>query len=297
MDLLKSIDVFREVCRQMSFSQAADRLNLVPSAVSRQISGLEKHLGVRLLERTTRSIRLTDDGTRCLRKMDEISRSVTELRGLSPGEDRIAGRIRLTAPPLSGPQFLTAALDGFCRENPEVSISTTLVNREVDLIEEGYDMALRVGILKESNLIARVIGTFSLSMVASPGYIEARGKPTHPRDLAAHSCLINTLARSPRRWRFRDGKRGFSVKVDGMYDFNDDGALRDFAIAGHGIANLPGFIVREQVENGDLVALLRKFAIEPLPVCIVYPSRELLSPAKRALIDYLIERIEPRAFA
>lgn len=297
MDLLKSIEVFREVCRQMSFSQAADHLNLVPSAVSRQISELEKHLGVRLLQRTTRSISLTDEGTRYLEKMDEISRSVRELRGLSPGDDRIAGRIRLTAPPLAGPQFLTASLDDFCREYPEVSISTTLVNREVDLVEEGYDMALRVGLLKDSNLVARVLGTFSLSLVASPGYVEGAGRPKHPRDLAGHDCLINTLARSPRRWRFREGKRSFTVKVDGRYDFNDDGALRHFAVSGHGIAYLPSFIVREEVASGALVPLLQKFTIEPLPVCLVYPGRELLSPAKRALIDHLMERIEPRAFA
>lgn len=281
----------------MSFSQAADRLNLVPSAVSRQISELEKHLGVRLLQRTTRSISLTDEGAHYLRKMDEISEKVRELRGLALGDDRIAGRIRVTAPPLSGPQFLTAALDAFCHEYPEVSVSTTLVNREVDLIEEGYDLALRVGLQKDSNLVARAIGVFSLSMVASPTYLEANGEPRHPRDLAEHNCLINTLARSPRRWRFREDRRSFSVKVDGMYDFNDDDALRDFAVSGLGIANLPTFIVRDRVDSGELVAVLEGFAIEPLPVCIVYPSRELVSPAKRVLIDYLVENLRPESFA
>ena len=297
MDLLKSIDVFREVCRQMSFSQAADRLNLVPSAVSRQVSELEKHLGVRLLQRTTRSISVTDEGRQYLRKMDAISESVRDLRNLSLGGDRIAGRIRLTAPPLFGPQFLVDAIDTFCHAHPEVSVSTTLMNREADLIEEGYDIALRVGMLKDSNLVARPIGTFSLSMVASPGYIEANGVPRHPRELGQHGCLINTLARSPGRWQFRDGKRKFSVKVDGRYAVNDDSALRHFACSGLGIANLPSYCVREQVDSGELRLLLQEFTVEPLPICIIYPGRELLSPARRALIDHLVERVEPSSFA
>jgi LysR family transcriptional regulator for bpeEF and oprC len=297
MDLLKSIAVFREVCKQMSFSQAADRLNLVPSAVSRQISELEKYLGVRLLQRTTRSIGLTDEGRRYLQKMEAISESVRELRNLSPDNDRIDGHIRLTAPPLFGPQFLTDALDAYLHAYPKVSVSTTLVNRDVDLIDEGYDIALRVGTLKDSNLVARVIGKFSLSVVASPGYIEANGAPRHPRDLVTHRCLINTLARSPRRWGFRQGKRKFTVKVDGMSEVNDDIVLRHFASSGLGIAYLPSYFVRDQIDGDRLTLLLEEFQAEPLPICIIYPSRQLLSPAKRVLIDHLMECAQPHAFA
>lgn len=297
MDLLKSMDVFREVCKQMSFSQAADRLNLVPSAVSRQIGELEKHLGVRLLQRTTRSISLTDEGKRYLHKMDEISQSVRELRNLSPDDERIDGHIRLTAPPLFGPQFLTDALDTYLHAYPDVSVSTTLVNRDVDLVEEGYDIALRVGTLKSSNMVARVIGTFSLSIVASPGYIDTNGAPRHPRDLAKHDCLINTLARSPRRWGFQQGKRKFSIKVDGRCAINEDIALRRFAASGHGIAYLPSYVVRDQINNGELTPLLQRFTPEPLPICIIYPSRQLLSPATRALIEHLMKRVQPHAFA
>jgi len=297
MDLLKSIAVFREVCAQMSFSQAADRLNLVPSAVSRQVGELEKHLGVRLLQRTTRSISLTDEGRRYLEKMDAVTQSVRELWQLSPDERRIGGHIRLTAPPLFASQFLTDALDAFMGEYPDVSVSTTLVNRDVDLIEEGYDIALRVGNLKDSNLVARVIGKFSLCVVASPGYIKTHAALEHPRDLAKHHCLINTLTKSPRRWRFQQGKRKFTVKVDGAYEANDDIMLRRFAASGFGVACLPNYFVRDQIGSGELSPLLGAFMPEPLPICIIYPSRQLLSPAKRVLIDHLVERAEPGSFA
>lgn len=297
MDLLKSIDVFREVCRQMSFSRAAYRLNLVPSAVSRQVGGLEKHLGVRLLQRTTRSISLTHEGRRYLEKMDAISHGVRELRDLGSDDERIDGHIRLTAPPVFGPQFLIKALDGFLHAYPQVSVSTTLVNRDVDLVEEGYDIALRVGNLQDSDLVARTIGEFSLSVIASPGYLEAKGEPKHPRDLVKHNCLINTLARSPRRWRFLQGTREFTVKVDGKYEVNDDLALRHFAGSGLGIAYLPSYFVHDRVNNGELTLLLQRFALEPLPISLIYPSRQWLTPAKRALVEHLIKGVQPRVFA
>jgi len=288
MDLLKSIDVFREVCRRMSFSQAADRLNLVPSAVSRQVNELERYLGVRLLERTTRSISLTDDGRRYLQKMDAISQGVRELKGLSGEGARVEGHIRLTGPPILGPRFLHAALDAFLRRYPEVSLSATFVNREINLVEEGYDLAVRVGVPADSSLVSRQIGRFPLALVASPGYIASHGRPEHPKDLAGHNCLINTLTQAPRRWGFRDGRRAFSVKVEGRCDANDDLMLQALACAGQGIAYLPAYFIQGDISEGKLVPLLTNHLPEALPVSIVYPSRQLLGKAKRALIDHLI---------
>ena len=221
MDLLKSIEIFREVCKHMSFSQAANQLNLVPSAVSRQISELEKHLGVRLLQRTTRSISLTDEGRQYLQKMDAISQSVRELKGQAE-DPQSEEHIRITAPPLLGQQFLADALSSYLQGHPHVSVTSTMVNREVNLIEEGYDLAVRVGQLEDSNLVARVVGEFSLSVVASPAYVEAYGVPKHPKELASHNCIINTLTKAPRRWSFREGGRKLSVKVDGQCAANDD---------------------------------------------------------------------------
>jgi len=273
----------------MSFSQAATQLNLVPSAVSRQISELEKHLGVRLLQRTTRSINLTEDGKRYLQKMDVISQGVRELKGQAVEDQRNEEHIRLTAPPIFGPQFLTDTLNAYMQQHPYVSISTTMVNREINLVEEGYDLALRVGELEDSNMVARAVGKFSLSVVASPKYIENYGGPRHPKDLVNHNCIINTLTKSPRRWGFREGGRKFSVKVDGRCVANDDMLLQSFASSGLGIAFLPTYVICDQVNKGDLILLMEEFIPDPLPVSVVYPSRHLLSTAKRKLIDMLIE--------
>lgn len=297
MDLLKSIDVFREVCKQMSFSQAANRLNLVPSAVSRQISELEKHLGVRLLQRTTRSISLTDEGRRYLEKMDAISQSVRELKGQKSKDQSNEEHIQITAPPIFGPLFFADALNSYMHQHPQVSISATMVNREINLIEEGYDLALRVGELEDSNMVARMVGRFSLSVVASPKYVEIHGVPKHPKGLTAHNCIINTLTKSPRRWMFRESGRRFSVKVDGQFVANDDMLLQSYACSGLGIGFLPSYVTYDQVSKGNLILILEEFIPDPLPISVVYPSRHLLSTAKRKLIGHLIENAELGIFS
>ena len=291
MNLLKSIEIFREVCKQMSFSQAAEQLNLVPSAVSRQINELEKHLGVRLLQRTTRSISLTDDGRRYLEKMEVISHNVQELRNLTGDDQRIEDHIRLTAPPILGPSFLNGVIDTYLQQYSDVSLSTTLVNREINLIEEGYDLALRVGTLDDSNLVARVVGQFPLAVVASPTYIDTYGEPKQPKDLTKHNCIINTLTQSPRRWQFQEGRRNFSIKVTGRCDANDDSVLQSMACSGLGIAYLPAIVVHHKIAKGELVSLLEDFIPAPLPISIVYPSRQFLSKAKRILIEHLVANI------
>jgi len=297
MDLLKSIEIFREVCKQMSFSQAANQLNLVPSAVSRQIAELEKHLDVRLLQRTTRSISLTDDGRRYLQKMDAISQSIRELKQQGSEDQSNEGHIRITAPPIFGPQFFADALNSYLLQHPNVSISATLVNREINLIEEGYDLALRVGELEDSSMVARMVGRFSLSVVASPEYVECQGVPGHPKELSDHNCIINTLTKSPRRWVFREGGRKFTVKVDGRCVANDDMLLQSYACSGLGIGLLPTCITYDQVRKGNLILMLDEFIPDPLPISVVYPSRHLLSPAKRSLINYLIESAEQGIFS
>jgi len=272
----------------MSFTRAAEQLNLVPSAVSRQINELEKHLGVRLLQRTTRSISLTDEGRRYLKRMDVISQSVQDLNDLSSDDAHIEDHIRLTAPPILGVPFLKGVIDTYLQQHPDVSLSTTLVNRQINLIEEGYDLALRVGTLEDSSLVAREVGQFPLAVVASPDYIETHGEPAHPRELAKHNCIINTSPQSPRRWGFKDGRRDFSIKVDGQCDANDDSMLRFIACSGLGIAYLPAIVVHDNITKGTLVPILNEFVPDPLPVSVVYPSRQFLSAAKRILIEHLI---------
>lgn len=145
----------------------------------------------------------------------------------------------------------------------DVSISTTFVNREINLVEEGFDLALRVGKLEDSNLVSRAIGRFPLALVASPGYLHAHGKPAHPKDLVHHNWLINTLTQAPRRWSFQDGRRTFSVKVEGRCDANDDQMLQSLACAGEGIAYLPAYFVDGGVRKGELIPLLASYLPDP----------------------------------
>ena len=292
MDLFKSIKVFREVCEHMSFSQAAEKLNLVPSAVSRQINELEKFLGVRLLERTTRSIRLTDDGKRYLGKMDVINHNVQELVNSSAKKGNVEGHIRITCPAVLGAYFLSGVIDSFLKEHTSVSISTKFVNGRVNLIEEDFDMALRVGHLSDSNLISRLIGQFPLTVVASEDYLKRKKTPIHPRDLVKHNCLLNSQFRTPKRWQFRHQNSVLSTKVNGNYEANDDQMLLSLACAGYGIAYLPSILTKQHLKSGELVSLMEDYLPDPLPISIIYPSRDHLSTAKQLLIQSIVAQAE-----
>ncbi|MDO7086518.1 LysR substrate-binding domain-containing protein [Pseudocolwellia sp. AS88] len=289
MNLLKSIEVFQVVCKYKSFSKAANHLNLVPSAVSRQINELEKHLNIRLLNRTTRSISLTTDGRRYLQKMEVITQNVGELVSLTSDEKVIKDHINFTASPALGEHILLEPINEFSLKYPGVSLTLNLVNRDVNLVEEGYDLALRVGGLEDSSMISRQIYSFPFVVVASPNYIKEHGAPLHPKDLSQHNCIINTIMRTPYRWKFVEGKNKIQIKVKGSIEANNDAMQQGFSTAGLGISYIPLFIVKEQIASGKLVPILTEYTPEPVPISIVYPSRKHLSNAKRKFIDTLAE--------
>ena len=209
---------------------------------------------------------------------------------LNSDQGRVEGHIRITAPAILGPPYLCSIFSDFLKKFPNVSISTTFVNREVNLIEEGFDLALRVGDLTDSNLISRPISEFPMALVASPKYLGENAPPKHPKDLANHNCLINTLLQAPRRWRFRDQQRSFTVKVDGQYQANDDMMLLSLSCTGNGIAYLPGLLLEQHLKQGELVLLLTEYIHKPSPISIVYPSRHHLTNAKRQLIECLVNQ-------
>ena len=291
MDLLKSIQIFQEVIKHQSFSRAAEQLGLVPSAVSRQVTELEKRLGIRLLQRTTRSLRLTEEGQRYLSQMQRIQEQVDALDGMQDDEGQIRGRISLTAPTMLGQFALPQALAEFKRQYPEVQFTMALMNRKVDLVEEGFDLAVRGGHLDDANFIARPLGVINLKTVASPDYLAAHPPIRHPRDLVRHSCLLHNAVAGPNRWRFNiDGKTS-QIKVSGEVEANDSLWLRAFAEADQGVAHLPGFHVDEALAAGRLVEILDEFAPPPLPLNLIYPSQRLMSPTLRRLVDFLVDRL------
>lgn len=292
MDLIKSFRIFQQVVEVKSFSRAAQNMNLVPSAVSRQINELESYLGVRLLNRTTRSLHLTDLGQSYLAKMHDIITQVDQLSQHDEQDTQLSGKVKITAPVMLGQHDIPRILSSFSAVYPEVRLDLTLLNRKVDLIEEGYDLAIRVGYLSDSNFYARHIGQVNLKTVVSPQYLQDSSSLLTPRDLSNHNCLTNTALANPKRWLYRYENTNKSFKVDGYIQANDSLAILSFVKQGLGLAQLPEFYVNQSILLGELDEVLVDYAPEPLPVHLIYPSNRLTSTTLRTLTDYIIQEFQ-----
>ena len=292
MDLLKSIETFQLVVEHNSFSGAAHAMNLVPSAVSRQVSELEKWLGVRLLQRTTRSIGLTTEGRAYLAKMALISQNVEELKGVTPATATLKGELRITAPLILGKYILPPILSLFRKQHPEVKLSLFLTNRNVDLIEEGYDLALRVGELVDSELIARSLGEYKIKTVATPNYIQCNGEVLLPQDLKQHTCLINSARQTPRRWTYQMNDKVIQIKVNGEIESNDSDVLREFCLQDQGVLQLPDFQTNHLVKKGELIEILSQYSPPPQKISLLFTRNRLMGPAQRTLIDFLVSQFD-----
>ncbi len=298
MDRLAAIEAFVRVAETHSFSEAARRLHASQSAVSRAISGLEAELGARLLHRTTRSLTLTEAGrgyferaARILADLDEANLAVTQLQAAP------RGRLRVNAPMSFGFLHLAPALPDFLALYPELSVDLSMSDRFVDLIEEGVDVAVRIGALEDSSLIARKLAPIRRVVCASPAYLNARGTPLAPDDLKQHDCLCNSNIAVLHEWRFAaaDGKL-WPVDVRGRLSANNGDALRVAALKGLGLANLPTFIVGADLQAGTLMTVLDDFAVQDLSMSAVYPPGRHLSPKVRAFVDFLADRFGPRPY-
>lgn len=290
MDLVTAMRTFLVVVELKSFSAASRKLNIVVSAVSRQVSDLEKHFDSHLLYRTTRAMHLTSEGQYYFDQIRELIERLDHLESFaSERQQTIAGHLKITAPQNSSLIGLQQSIGGFLSRHPAVKISWSLVNRYVNLIEEGIDLALRVGELSDSNLVARPYGEIKILFVASPGYLAKQGIPVHPDDLTKHQCILDSSSRHPGRWVYRQGTTEKHLRVSANIDVNHGEMVAQFAASGHGIAQLPDFLVKKLLKSGELVAILEDFTIPPLPIFLVYPANRMKSPALKALIDYLLE--------
>jgi len=289
IDLLKAMRTFRTVVEQQSFSEAARKLNLATSAVSRQVTDLEQRFGCKLLQRTTRSMTLTDEGRDYLAGIDDILDRVAQLEEeITERRNVIAGRLRITSSLHSRALGLQPLLGRFLQQHPDVQLSWMIVNRYVNLVEEGFDLAIRVGELPDSGLVAREIGTIRIFFVASPDYLKRNGEPRTPKQLASHRCVLDGTTHQPARWRYKGEKGTRHVTVDDSIDVSDGELVADFATRGLGIACLPEFLVANQLASGELVQVLRRYEATPVPLSIVYPANRVMKPAQRALIDFLV---------
>jgi DNA-binding transcriptional LysR family regulator len=288
VDLLDVL-AFVRVVETGAFSRAAERMGMAKSIVSRRVARLEELLGARLLTRSAQGAQPTDVGQAYFERASNV---LAELEAaeevVAEAVTQIAGPIRLSAPLSFGVQHLSPALAEFAGEHPKVELDISFDDRPVDLVAGGYDLAVRIGSLKDSALIARRIAPVRKVAVASPAYLERRGRPEHPRDLARHDILLY----SNESWRFRVGKGWEHVRGQPRLRADNGEMLRAAAIAGLGICVLPSFIAAPGFEAGALVPLLRDYPMEEGALHAVMPSRATTARV-RALVDFLAARFGP----
>lgn len=291
MDQLRALRVFAAVVEQGSFAAAANHLGLSRTAASKHVQDLEARLGVALLNRTTRSVSLTQTGAayfeRARHILDELEAADAEasLQTRTP-----RGRLRVSVPVSFGVRHLAPRLNGFRDSYPEVHLDLIVSDRQVNLVEEGFDLAIRIGELADSSLIARRIATGRLILCAAPGYLEARGWPAVPRDLRAHTCLGYPYWSGYQNWLFTDPRGNpHRVPVRNELWSNNGDLLLAAAIGGCGIVRQPDFIVHEALARGDLVEILPDLVKPEIGIHAIYPPAAVVALRLRVFIDYLTE--------
>jgi DNA-binding transcriptional LysR family regulator len=284
---------FHSVVKHSSFAKAAEELSLSPSGVSRIVTRLEERLGVRLVQRTTRSLSLTEAGTAFYARASQILADLADAEAeaqMSTAQPR--GNLRMTAPIPFGERFLTPMLEEIIGMYPELSVDLVLTNRLVDIIDEGVDLAIRIGALSDSRLIARRLCTNQRVLVAAPSYIARRGTPATPDELTEHESIIYTGFPRPREWKLIGPDGPLSAAISGRLGCNTVQVLIQMALKGLGITIGPTLYVQEELENGNLMRVLPDFQFEPTGIFAVYPSARQLSTKVRAVVDFFAARFQ-----
>jgi DNA-binding transcriptional LysR family regulator len=288
---LRTLAIFVRVAERRSFVRAARELGMTQSGVSNAISRLEAQLGVELLARTTRSVGLTEHGAALLERsrhvladLDEAEQVLTRAR-LTP-----SGRLRIDVPMSFGRLRVVPLFGAFRARYPQIQIAASFTDRYVDLVEEGIDLAIRVGPLRDSSLIARRLTGSRLRLVAAPDYFARHGRPRSLDHIARHNCLAFTLrdTRGVRAWRFRHGGADVSITPAGDMSFSDAAALAAATIAGYGLAQMRDYYTDDAIAAGVLEPVLANLAPPADPISLVYPPARHLSPKVRVFIDFMV---------
>ena len=289
MDRLTAMQVFAKVVELGSFAKSAERLGMSTSAVSRQVADLETHLDTRLLNRTTRRISLTEPGrafhTRCVQLLFDVEEAELSARA---GRERPRGTLRVTCPVNFGLHHIAPLLAPFLKKHPDVRIDVSLSDRMVDIVDEGFDLAIRIGESRSTSVIARKLGESRLMVCAAPAYLKKHGTPKTPAQLSEHNCLVYEYLNPRNEWRF-SGKDGaeHKVRIAGNMQTNNGDMLARAAAQGVGICCEPDFIVAPWLADGSLVRVLPGFEAGVTAIHAVYPSRRHLSAKVRAFVDML----------
>jgi len=299
MEHLNEIALFVQVVECGSFSVAAERLDLSRSAVSKAVSRLEQRLGARLLHRTTRRLSLTDAGRSFYQRSRLALGGLEEaVRELGSQQDEPRGTLRISAPVYFGVHHVTPVLTEFLARHPALAADVQLDDRRVDIVADGFDLAVRVGELHDSTLVGRRLAPCRQVICASPDYWRRRGLAMRPEDLAAHDCFTYSYLSSPGSWSFvgPDGRRS-TVHVSGRLRFNNTEMARYAALQGLGVIQLPTFYVGEDLRAQRLQAVLQDYrSVQDAAIHALYPTRGYLPPKVRLFIDLLVERFGPQPY-
>ncbi len=291
MDRFESMSVFVAVAEAHGFSAAARRLRIPLATVSRKVSDLEELLKVRLINRSTRQITLTESGRVYFESARQILETLGEAERAASGEYRIPrGALTITAPIVFGRLHILPVVVEFLRAYPEVEIKLLLVDRLVELLEEDVDLAVRISELPDSSLIAARLGSIGFVVCASPDYLAARGYPGRPEDLAGHDCVTATTSPTAKLWSFKIGKSVREVPVRSRLSTT----TAEAAIAGAGLTQVRGYQVVEAIKEGRLERVLRDYEPDPAPLSFVYPSGRLTPRKLQAFLEFAVPRVKAR---
>jgi DNA-binding transcriptional LysR family regulator len=290
MDRIDAMQAFVTVADLKGFAPAARKLKVSPSAVTRLIAALEDRLGARLLQRTTRQVALTDAGARYLERARRILADVEEAERAAEGErTRPSGRLVVSAPVGFGRLHVSPVMSAYLKRYPDVSGELRLEDRMVNLVEDGIDLAVRIGELADSTLVARQVGAMRRVVVASPAYLKARGEPARPAEIAAHDIIQFGAAAGLSDWRFVEQAGELRISVAPRLLTNSADAAIQYAEADGGLTRVMAYQAADAVKRGRLKIVLRPFELPPLPVQIVYPTSRLLSAKVRTFVDLVVE--------
>ena len=292
MDNLSGILAFVRAAEARNFTKAAQQLGMTPSGVSKAISRLESQFKVRLLHRTSRSVTMTPEGTTFYERCRQIVADLQDAEQLlSQAQMAPQGVLRITLPLSVGRLHLARAIPEFVRRYPEIAVEASLTDRLVDLVEEGYDLAVRMGKPPDSRVVARPLTVGKLVTCASPAYLKQHGTPRTPEDLVAHNCIRFVLPSTGRAqdWKFQRNGRRFSVAVSGNVALDHAEALVEAALAGTALIQISTFVTAPAIRRGDLKAVLTRFQVESPSVWVMYPQNRHLTPRVRALVDFLVD--------
>jgi DNA-binding transcriptional LysR family regulator len=283
------IDEFIAVGEHGSFTSAAKALGLSVAHISRHVTALEQRLNTQLLTRTTRKVVLTKEGGAFLHQIKHLQNAIDDAtQNLAQQQNAPKGKVKLTAPVMYGESFIMPLVNDFMLEHPEIEVHTALTNEQENLLEGGYDLAIRLGHLKDSSLKARRLNTRRFIMCCSSHYLTRFGEPHTIGELATHECLIGNSS----YWRVNEQGREKHIKITGRLTCNSGWALVDAAIKGLGIVQLPHYYIEDEIENGQLIPILTPFQPQHEGVWGVYPPRQFVSTNVRMLLDYLADRLK-----